>query len=149
MARKQIVNGKVYDWSSVTIGMSGCGGIEPKEISYDDEKEKTLIYGKGGRIRGYGTGQAKNAVKISMLIEDFNIFMDAVKASYKKNKFYDVVVPKITVSYADTGCTTCTETLTKVTFSKRSLKVAEGDNSLTVELEGVAVGEIAINGITG
>ena len=88
MARKQIVNGKVYDWSSVTIGMSGCGGIEPKEISYDDEKEKTLIYGKGGRIRGYGTGQAKNAVKISMLREDFNIFMDAVKASYKKNKFY-------------------------------------------------------------
>ena len=112
MARKQIVNGKVYDWSSVTIGMSGCGGIEPKEISYDDEKEKTLIYGKGGRIRGYGTGQAKNAVKISMLREDFNIFMDAVKASYKKNKFYDVVVPKITVSYADTGCTTCTDTLT-------------------------------------
>ena len=107
------------------------------------------IYGKGGRIRGYGTGQAKNAVKISMLREDFNIFMDAVKASYKKNKFYDVVVPKITVSYADTGCTTCTDTLTKVTFSKRSLKVAEGDNSLTVELEGVAVGEIAINGITG
>ena len=46
MARKQIVNGKVYDWSSVTIGMSGCGGIEPKEISYDDEKEKTLIYGR-------------------------------------------------------------------------------------------------------
>ena len=83
MARKQIVNGKVYDWSSVTIGMSGCGGIEPKEINYDDEKEKTLIYGKGGRIRGFGTGQAKNTVKISMLREDFNIFMDAVKASYK------------------------------------------------------------------
>ena len=96
MARKQIVNGKVYDWSSVTIGMSGCGGIEPKEINYDDEKEKTLIYGKGGRIRGFGTGQAKNTVKISMLREDFNIFMDAVKASYKQTKFYDVVVPKIT-----------------------------------------------------
>ena len=122
---------------------------EPKEINYDDEKEKTLIYGKGGRIRGFGTGQAKNTVKISMLREDFNIFMDAVKASYKQTKFYDVVVPKITVSYADTGCTTCTDTLTKVTFSKRSLKAAEGDNSLTVELEGVAVGGIAINGITG
>ena len=78
MARKQIVNGKVYDWSSVTIGMSGCGGIEPKEISYDDEKEKTLIYGKGGRIRGYGTGQAKNAVKISMLREDFILQEDQV-----------------------------------------------------------------------
>ena len=141
MARQQIVNGKVYDWSSVTIGMSGCGEIEPKEIN--------LIYGKGGRIRGYGTGQEKNTVKISMLREDFNIFMDAVKAFYQKTKFYDVVVPKITVSYADSGCTTCTDTLTKVTFSKRTLKAAEGDSSLTVELEGVAVGGIAINGISG
>lgn len=149
MARKQIVNGKVYDWSSVTIGLSGCGGIEPKEISYDDEQEKTLIYGKKGRIRGYGTGQVKNSVKISMLREDFDIFMDAVKASYKKTRFYDVVVPKITVSYADSGCTTSTDTLTKVTFSKRTLKAAEGDTGLTVELEGVAVGGIAINGISG
>ena len=147
--RKQIINGKVYDWSSVTIGFSGCSGIEPKEVSYGDEKEKTIIYGKKGRIRGYGTGQDKNDVKISMLREDFNLFMDAVKASYKKKKFYDVVVPKITVSYADDGCTTCTDTLTKVTFSKRTLKAAEGDSSLTVELEGLAVGGIAYNGVTG
>ena len=88
-------------------------------------------------------------MKISMLREDFNLFMDAVKASYKKKKFYDVVVPKITVSYADDGCTTCTDTLTKVTFSKRTLKAAEGDSSLTVELEGLAVGGIAYNGVTG
>lgn len=149
MARKQIVNGKVYDWSSVTIGFSGCSGIEPTEISYDDEKEKNLIYGKGGRIRGFGTGQAKNSVKITLMREDFDTFMDSVKTSYKKKGFYDVVVPKITASYADEGCDTSTDTLTNVTFSKRSLKAAAGDSSLTVELEGVAVGGIAINGITG
>lgn len=110
------------------------------------ETMETLIALQAGTIDLSG---APEEIKILPLGEDFNIFMDAVKASYKQTKFYDVVVPKITVSYADTGCTTCTDTLTKVTFSKRSLKAAEGDNSLTVELEGVAVGGIAINGITG
>ena len=147
--RKQIINGKVYDWSSVAIGCTGCSGIEPKEISYEDGKEKSIIYGKGGRIRGYGTGKMTNSVKVTLLREDFDTFMDNVKASYKKSRFYDVVVPKITVSYADEGCTTSTDTLTNVTFSKRSLKAAEGDNSLTVEIEGFAVGGIALDGISG
>lgn len=147
--RKQIVNGKVYDWSSVTIGFTGCSEIEPTEISYDDEKEKTPIYGKGGRMRGFGTGQAKNSVKVSMLREDFDTFMEAVSSSYGKKGFYDVVVPKITVSYADDGCDTSTDTLTNVTFSKRSLKAASGDTSLSVEIEGFAVGGIAFNGIAG
>lgn len=59
MGRKQIINGKVFDWSSVTIKLTGCEGIEPTEISYNDESGKELIYGKGGRIRGYGTGERK------------------------------------------------------------------------------------------
>lgn len=55
MANKQLINGKAYDWSSVTITASGMENMEPMEISYDDEEEKEPIYGKGGKIRGYGT----------------------------------------------------------------------------------------------
>lgn len=143
--RKQIINGKVFDWSSVTIAMSGCSGIEPTEINYDDSQEKKPIYGKKGKIRGYGTGNRENSVKIKMIREDFNTFLD----SLKKTKFYDAVISKITVSYANTGCTTTTDTLTKVTFSKRSLKAAEGSNSIEVEIEGFAVGGIKMDGKEG
>ena len=52
MANTQLVNGKVYDWSSVTISTSGMENIEPTEISYDDEQESEAVYGKGGKIRG-------------------------------------------------------------------------------------------------
>lgn len=140
--RKQIINGKVFDWSSVTIALSGCSGIEPEEISYDDEQEKTVIHGKGGRNRGYGTGPKKNTVKMKLIREDFVTLLD----SLKKTKFYDAVIPKITVSYANTGCTTTTDTLSKVTFNKRSLKAADGDNSISVDLEGFAVGGILFDG---
>ena len=66
MERKQIINGKVYDWSSVTIGVSGCNGIEPQGIDYGDEKEKTLVYRRGGKIAGFGTGDQKNSVKLTL-----------------------------------------------------------------------------------
>lgn len=72
MANKQLINGKVYDWSSVTITASGMENMEPMEISYDDEQESEPIYGRGGKIRGYGTGNQKNSVKLSLLREDFN-----------------------------------------------------------------------------
>ena len=51
MANKQLVNGKVYDWSSVTINTSGMENIEPTEIYYDDEEELEAVYGKGGETR--------------------------------------------------------------------------------------------------
>ena len=146
MANKQLVNGKVYDWSSVTIAASGMENMEPLEISYDDEQESELVYGKGGKIRGYGTGNQKNSVKISLLREDFNEMCRVIKKKGYKN-FYKYVIPKITVSYADEGATTCTDVMTKIVISKRSFKAAQGDKSMKVDLDGVAVGGIKINGL--
>lgn len=139
MARKQMINGKVFDWSSVTIKASKCDGIEPTSIEYEDSKEKSLILGKKGRLRGYGTGKQDNSVKLTLLREDYMILKDA----YKDIEIFAIMIPKITVSYADEGCTTTTDTLTNVTFSKRSFKAAEGDNKMEVTLEGIAVGGIA------
>lgn len=101
-------------------------------------------HGKGGKIRGYGTGNQKNSVKLSMLREDFNEMCRVIKSKGYKN-FYKYVIPKITVSYADEGASTCTDTLTKVVFSKRSFKAAQGDKSMKVDLDGMAMGGIKIN----
>lgn len=143
MARKQLVNGKVYDWSSVTINVSGMENIEPTEISYDDEQEVEFVYGRGGSPRGYGTGNKKNSVKLTMLREDFNEMCRVIKASGGKT-FYDYVIPKIVVSYADEGAATCTDVLTNVKLSKRSFKATQGDKSMSVSLDGLAM-DIKIN----
>ena len=142
----QLINGKCYDWSSVTINASGMESMEPQEISYDDEQESEPIYGKGGKIRGYGTGNQKNSVKLSLLREDFNEMCRVIKSKGIKN-FYKYVVPKITVSYADEGAETCTDVLTNVVFSKRSFKAAQGDEFMKVDLDGIAMGGIKINGL--
>lgn len=143
---KQLINGKCYDWSSVTINVSGMDSIELQEISYDDEEEVEAIYGKGGKIRGYGTGNQKNSVKLSMTREDFNEMIRVIKSKGYKN-FYKYIILKITVSYADDGVATTTDVLTNVKFSKRSLKAAQGDKSMKVDLDGMAMGGIKMNGL--
>lgn len=143
---KQLINGKCYDWSSVTINVSGMDSIELQEISYDDEQELEAIYGKGGKIRGYGTGNQKNSVKLSMTREDFNEMIRVIKSKGYKS-FYKYMIPKITVSYADDGVATTTDVLTNVKFSKRSLKAAQGDKSMKVDLDGMAMGGIKMNGL--
>lgn len=143
MAMEQLVNGKVYDWSSVTIGVSGMENMEPTEISYDDEREADFIYGKGGNPRGFGTGNKKNSVKITMIREDFNEMCRVVKSRGYKH-FYEYVIPKIVVSYADEGADTCTDVLTNVVITKRSFKAAQGDKSMSVSLDGLAM-SIKIN----
>lgn len=145
MAR-QLINGKCYDWSSVTINISGMDSIELQEISYDDEQELEPIYGAGGKIRGYGTGNKKNSVKISMTREDFNEMTRVIMSKGYKS-FYKYMIPKITVSYADEGAATTTDILTNVMFSKRSLKAAQGDKSMKVDLDGMAMGGIKMNGL--
>lgn len=142
----QLINGKCYDWSSVTINVSGMDSIELQEISYDDEQELEAIYGKGGKIRGYGTGNQKNSVKLSMTREDFNEMIRVIKSKGYRS-FYKYMIPKITVSYADDGVATTTDVLTKVMFSKRSLKAAQGDKSMKVDLDGMAMGGIKLNGL--
>ena len=143
---KQLINGKCYDWSSVTINVSGMDSIELQEISYDDEEEVEAIYGKGGKIRGYGTGNQKNSVKLSMTREDFNEMIRVIKSKGYKS-FYKYIIPKITVSDADDGVATTTDVLTNVKFSKRSLKAAQGDKSMKVDLDGMAMGGIKMNGL--
>lgn len=143
--RKQFVNGKVFDYSSITINMTGCSGIEPISIDYEDSQEKEVIFGKGGNTRGFGTGNKSNSVKIELMREDYNVMMDAYR---KQGGFFKIIIPKITVSYADVGATTCTDVLTNVTFSKRSgFGGKQGDKSLTITLEGFAAGGISIDGV--
>ena len=141
-----IINGRCYDWNSVTLGISGCENVEPTEIYYDAERDEEVIYGKGGDPRGYGTGNRKNSVKMSMLREDFDEICNVMQKKGVKS-FFNYIFEKITVSYGNDGQKVVTDTLTNVKFSKFSGKASQGDKSIKVDLEGFAFGGVNINGM--
>jgi hypothetical protein len=138
------VNGKKYDWSDVDIHLPGLN-IEIQEISYDDELEKELQYGKGSRPNGYGTGNYKPTSKMSMSREAFNELLDYCKK--KKVPLYKLEIPKIVVSYANDNYPMQTDVLPQVSFSKTSAKAAQGDKSLKVDLDLLVAGVISWNGV--
>lgn len=141
-----LINGKCYDWNSVTINVSGMENIEITSISYGDKQEHEGIYGKRGRYRGFGTGNESNTVSIEMQREDFNELLRVIKKKGYK-RMYDYVIPKITVSYADEGAKTTTDVLTKVKLGSRDTNPKQGDKSVTVKMDGVAYGGITWNGM--
>ncbi len=140
-----IVNGKNYDWADVTVKIPGLE-LEVQEISYDDELEKELSYGKGSKPRGYGTGNYKSEGKLSLLKDDF----DELVAHCKKTgtPLYKLVIPKITVSYANGTQKTKTDELNTVTFTKTGQKNAQGDKSLKIDLDFIIVNGIVRDGLS-
>lgn len=139
-----IINGKVYDWSSVSIKLPGLE-LEAQEISYNDELEKELAYGKGQKPRGYGEGNYKADGKLSLLKDDFDDLVNYCKAQNKG--FYKIVIPKIVISYANGMQKTKTDVLNNVTFTKISQKDAQGDKSLKVDIDFLIVNGIERDGL--
>lgn len=139
-----IINGKVYDWGDVSVKLPG---FEPEvqEISYNDELEKEVAYGKGQKPRGYGEGNYKADGKLTMLKDDFDDLVNYCKA--QGVALYKLVVPKIVVSYANAMQKTKTDVLNTVTFTKVSHKDAQGDKSLKVDIDFLIVNGIERDGL--
>lgn len=138
------VNGISYGWGDVDVKVPGLN-LVVQEISYDDEQEMEESYGKGSRPRGYGKGNYKASGKMSMHRDDFDDVLDYCKATGKP--FYGVEFPSVVVSYANPGGRTRIDELKRVVFVKRSHKAAQGDKTLSVDIDLMIVGGIVEDGV--
>ena len=138
------VNGINYGWGDVDVKLPGLN-LVVQEISYDDEQEMEESYGRGYRPRGYGKGNYKASGKMSMLRDDFDDVLDYCKATGKS--FYNVELPSVIVSYGNPGGRTRIDELKRVVFVKRSHKAAQGDKTLTVDIDFMIVGGIVEDGV--
>jgi hypothetical protein len=138
------INGRHFDWSDVSIKLPGMD-IEVQEISYDDELEKEVYYGKGNRPRGYGTGNYKASGKLSLYREEFNELLEYCKK--QKVGLYELEIPKIVVNYANDNYPVQTDVLPIITFTKSSNKSGQGDKSLKVDVDFIIAGVIDRSGV--
>ena len=138
------VNGISYGWGDVDVKIPGLN-LVVQEISYDDEQEKEESYGMGNKPRGYGKGNYKASGKISLHRDDYDDVLDFCKA--KGIAFYGMEIPSMVVSYANLGGRTRIDELKRVVFTKRSHKAAQGDKTLSVDIDLMIVGGIVEDGV--
>ncbi|TEB09141.1 hypothetical protein [Pelotomaculum propionicicum] len=140
-----MINGKMFDWEDVSIGLPHGVALLIKDISYDDELEVDPAYGKGNKAVGYGTGNYKASGKMSILREEYDKFIDYAKSTGKA--LYRLPPFPITCSYANDGEPVSTDVLRGCKISKRSWKAAQGSKELTVDLDFTITDSIESNGL--
>lgn len=138
------VNGRSYSWGDVDLGIPGLD-LVIQSIDYEDELEKEEVYGMGQKPRGYGEGNYKASGKITVLRDDYDALLDYCKKT--GTALYRLLFGKVTVSYANDGDRTRTDVLNKVTLTKSSHKAAQGDKSLSIDLDLLIVGGIVRDGV--
>lgn len=138
------VNGISYGWADVDVKIPGLN-LVLQEISYDDEQEKEESYGYGYKPRGYGKGNYKGSGKMSMHRDDYDDLLDYCKAT--GTPFFGVELPSVVVSYGNPGGRTRIDELKKVIFTKRSHKAAQGDKTLSVDIDIMIIGGIVEDGV--
>lgn len=138
------VNGISYGWADVDVKIPGLN-LVLQEISYDDEQGKEESYGYGYKPRGYGKGNYKASGKMSMHRDDYDDLLDYCKAT--GTPFFGVELPSVVVSYANPGSRTRIDELKRVIFSKRSHKAAQGDKTLSVDIDIMIIGGIVEDGV--
>ena len=138
------VNGINYGWGDVDVKLPGLA-LVVQEISYDDEQDKEESYGQGHKPRGYGKGNYKASGKITMLRDDYDDLLAYCKA--KGVPFYDMELPSVVVSYANPGDRTRIDELKRVIPQSRSFKAAQGDKTLSVDIDLMIVGGIVQDGV--
>ena len=136
-------------WKGLRLGRCGHQApwlaLQVQEISYDDEQEMEETYGRGIRPRGFGTGNYKASGKLSLLRDDYDDLLAYCKV--KGVAFYKMEFPSIVVSYANEGGRTIIDELKTVRPIKRSNKAAQGDKSLTVDIDLMIIGGIVQDGV--
>lgn len=96
--------------------------------------------------RGYGTGNKKYTIKLSMLREDYNVLLAYCKRRGKR--LSTLRIPKITVSYANEDQATTTDVLRGIILNKHGFSAKQGDKSLSVSLDGFMYKAPKLNGVT-
>ena len=139
------VNGKVYDWEDITIGLPYGVAIGIESIDYDDAKEAELVYGKGGKAMGYGRGNYEANAKITILRDEFDRLLDYTKEVGKA--LYAISPFSITVNYANDGESPRTDVIKGAKLTKQAHKAAQGDKKISVDLELLVTDQIVRDGV--
>lgn len=137
------INGRRYAWESITIQLPHGVMVDVDSIDYEDERKVNRTYGRGSRAQGYSRGNASGKGSLSMLREEYERLAAAMpNGKYGGNPF------PVTVSYADEGRDTVTDTLEDCVFTtwKTGGKQDDGDVKVTMDFE--ILGDILDNGRT-
>ena len=127
------INGAYFSWEDIVVA-GPCGPIaDISNIEYSGERDLELVYGQGAAPRGAGRGNWKGEGKMTLKLEDYQKLVIFADASGKS--IYTIAPFTITVSYLNEDQGMVTDQLLRCRLKKSGKKAAQGDKTISVELE--------------
>lgn len=124
-----IINGHDYSFASVEVRVDGQTFTGIKSISYSDQVERAKNYGTSSLVRGYTRGQYEGEGSLEFYASEWGNFLKALGNKPYLKRF------SITVTYAEDGQPTVTDSLEGCRLKKRSRDHSEGNEGLTVKCD--------------
>lgn len=131
------VNGRMYDWASIEIGIAGMPIPSFTSIEYSDEADVKHVHGRGSRPVGYARGNYTANGKITLHREAYEGLAAGAKA-LGFGSFYSMKPFPITVTYANPDKPPITDVIKGVLPKKRSASNSQNQDAATIDIEFIA-----------
>lgn len=125
------INGELYAWADVKIGIGGTTLVGVTGIKYSDKQEVAKVYGAGRYPVGYGKGRIDCTGSITLLKEE----LVALQSVAPNGRIQDLPLFDITVSYLPESGVITTDVLKNCKFTENKKEPKEGDTSISSEIE--------------
>ncbi len=129
-----MINGRTYDWESLTVTMPWGISYSIREISYDEEKSITPLIGRGDKPYAYGRGSYKGSGKFTIDLSEYDRIA-AFAASF--GGILNLPPFPIVLAYANGEQLPRVDVLPqcKITKKGRSIKTGDGEEVVSIDFE--------------
>lgn len=129
---KPLINGRAYDWSSITLLIGGVYIVGVTKINYSDKQDKVNRYGAGSVPIARGNGNYSATCSITIYADE----VEALTKAAPGKKLQDMGAFDITVQFTPEGLTgITTHVIRNAEFTGNQRSMNQGDTAFEVELE--------------
>ncbi len=125
------INGKLYSWAQISLGIDGVPVIGVRAIRYGDKETKDNVWGGGKYAVGYGDGQISCEASITLLMDEVVPLQNASPTG----RLQDLAPFDVTVCYMHPiSSKVVTDVIRDCQFTENARDWSSGDTSEDVDL---------------
>lgn len=128
-----LINGKRYSFSSIDFRIGTISILGISEISYSSSIEPGTVRGTHPQILGYTKGEYSCEASVSIYKEEWNEAIIPL-TTISRQGLLELILPPITVTYAEAGNATWTDLLVGCRISSIEDSVSSGTDPATVTI---------------
>jgi len=126
MNTQPLINGKTYDYVSITMTILGVPILGVKSINYTEEQEKNNNYGTGTMPVSRGQGEIKCSGSLELPMEE----VERIRSASPNGKLLDIGMFDIVIVHGVIG-KIVTHTLKNVEFLDDGVETSSGDTQIS------------------